>query len=75
MTGTSLDVLGEPCFAVFNVERWVASKTESHVAATAAVLRGLSDSVETGQTTDLSTGRKDRGNWMEWEVFELKLPT
>jgi len=68
------DILGEPCFAVFNVERWAASKTQSHVAATAALVRGLTDHVETVQSAVLSTGRKDRGNWMEWEVFELKMP-
>ena len=69
-----LDVLGEPCFAVFNVERWASKNTKSHVAATAAVVRGLTDPVETVQSAVLSTGRKETGNWMEWEVFELKLP-
>jgi class 3 adenylate cyclase len=69
-----LDVIGEPCFAVFNVERWASKNTQSHVGATAAVVRGLSDPVETVETAVLTTGRKEVGNWMAWEVFGLKMP-
>lgn len=69
-----LDILGTPSFGVFNVERWASKCTESHVAATAPVLRGLTDRVETAERDILRSGSPERGNAMEWEVFGLRQP-
>jgi class 3 adenylate cyclase len=65
-----MDVIGQACFAVFDVERMAAKQTESHVAATAEVVQGLTEPVSMSELTVLTMPAFKRTS----QVYELHLP-
>ena len=65
-----MDIIGRACFAVFDVERMAAKQTQSHVAATAEVVQGLTESVSMSELTVLEMPAFKRTS----QVYELHLP-